>query len=114
MLDSQPPETPDATPARGSHIQQPAAAQDAVQFEIETTAPSGHTNAWSRLWNAGGIVHRPLTVRQKLWRIGGLTLALVALLASHAEPAQPAQFGGVLSALRWSPDGPVDGAIVTL
>jgi hypothetical protein len=39
------------------------------------------------------------------------------LLASHAEPAQPSQFKGVLGALRWSPDGHhlllPDGAILT-
>ena len=34
MPDSQLPETPDATPEQGSHVQQPDAVQDAVQFEV--------------------------------------------------------------------------------
>ena len=40
------------------------------------------------------------------------------LLASHAEPAQPSHFDGVLRALRWAPDGHhlllPSGTIVTL
>jgi hypothetical protein len=40
------------------------------------------------------------------------------LLTSHAEPKQSGQFHGVLSALRWSPDGKrlltPDGAVLTL
>ena len=40
------------------------------------------------------------------------------LLKSLAEPHQPAQFTGVLSALRWSPDGRhlllLDGAVLTV
>lgn len=51
------------------------------QLDFETTQPD-HARVWSRLWHAGGIDHRPLTVRQKLRRIAGLalTLALVAIL----------------------------------
>ena len=120
MPDSQLPETPDATPEQGSHVQQPDAVQDAVQFEVETTTPSGHTSAWSRLWNTGGVIHRPLTVRQKLWRIGGLllTLGLVAILlfgqqiSSFTANAWVAAFPRPQAALptcladgAWSPSG---------
>ena len=120
MPDSRPTETPDTAPEQGSHVQQPDATQDAVQFEMETTRPSGHTNAWSRLWNTGGIVRRPLTIRQKLWRIGGLllTLALVALLffgqqiASFtantwmtAFPRPQAALPTCLADDAWSPSG---------
>ena len=106
------PDTPPPKPFRE--------APDAVQFEVETTAPSGDTSPWRRIWRAGGVTDRPLTLRQKFWRGAGLalTLALVAAILfgqqirTFAASAWAAAFPPPVSAAKtclvdgaWSPSG---------
>ena len=106
---------PDTSPPESSRE-----PPDAVQFEVETTAPSSDTPPWRRIWRAGGVTDRPLTLRQKLWRVAGLALTLVLLAAllfgqqikTLAASAWDAAFPQPLSAARtclvdgaWSPSG---------
>lgn len=105
-----------ATPPDEPYAETPGA----VQFEVETTARRCDTAPWRRLWYAGGIIHRPLTGRQKLWRVAGLalTLALVAALLfgqqiatfaasawAAAFPRPPAAAPMCLVDGAWSPTG---------
>lgn len=98
----------------------PREASDAVQFEVETTAPLSDTSPWRRIWRAGGVADRPLTVRQKFWRGAGLALTLALLAAllfgqqirTFAAGAWAAAFPPPFSAAKtclvdgaWSPSG---------
>ncbi len=92
---------------------------DDTQLTVETMAHAGQRHLWARLWRAGGLTEQPLTTRQKVWRVGGitLTLALVAVLFgqslaslagsawNRAFPPPPGPIATCLHDAQWSPSG---------
>ncbi len=104
-------QSPDADPATNQ--------SDDTQLTVETMAHAGPQRPWARLWRAGGLTEQPLTIRQKVWRTGGLvlTLALVAALFgqslaslagnawNRAFPPPPGPIATCLHDAQWSPSG---------
>lgn len=104
-------QSPDADPETNQ--------SDDTQLTVETMAHAGQRHPWARLWRAGGLMEQPLTMRQKVWRAGGLalTLALVAVLFgqslaslagnawSRAFPPPPGPIATCLHDAQWSPSG---------
>jgi WD40 repeat protein len=104
-------QSPDADPKTNQ--------SDDTQLTVETMAHAGQRHLWPRLWRAGGLAEQPLTMRQKVWRVGGitLTLALVAVLFgqslaslagnawNRAFPPPPGPIATCLHDAQWSPSG---------
>ncbi|HEY7342168.1 MAG TPA: hypothetical protein VH591_14915 [Ktedonobacterales bacterium] len=92
---------------------------DDTQLTVETMAHAGPRRPWARLWRAGGLTEQPLTTRQKVWRIGGITLTLALVVTlfgqslaslagdawNRAFPPPPGPLATCLHDAAWSPSG---------